>query len=39
MAATPTFIVANDDGSGREKLGREWKGRVSSLSKDTERDV
>lgn len=39
MAAALMFIVANDDGFGREKLGREWKGRVSSLSKDTETDV
>lgn len=28
MAAALTFIVANDDGSGRENLGREWKGRA-----------
>lgn len=39
MAAALTFIVANDDGSGREKLGREWRGRLSSLLKDTETDT
>lgn len=39
MAAALTFIVANDDGSGRQKLGREWRGRLSSLLKDTETDM
>lgn len=39
MAAALTFIAANDDGSRREKLGREWRGRASSFLKDTETDV
>lgn len=39
MAAALTFIVANDDGSVRDNLGREWRGRVSSLLKDTDRCV
>lgn len=39
MAASPMFIVTNDDVYGREKLGRKWRGRVSLLLKCTDTDV
>lgn len=39
MAAGLMFIVTNDYGYRREKLGRKWRGRVSLLLKGTETDV
>lgn len=39
MAAALMFIVTNDDGYGREKLRRKWRGRFSLLLKGTDTDV
>lgn len=33
MAAGLMFIVANDDGYRREKLGRKWKGSFFALKR------
>lgn len=39
MAAGLMFIVTNDDGYGREKLGRKRRRRVSLLLKGTDTDM